>query len=384
MNKIREIREEFANKKIIEIFYIIGILLLTVKAECNSSIIIPTTGKVASLLYVLSLIFMFPKVIFQKYNKKDLLLIVPLVSITIVCIFCSKTFNLITIPFAIIGIKNSDVKKIVKYILYITISVVLIHLIGYIYQNISSGIPFLSLLTFKRAEFRPTILFSDHNNFCILISCAIMQYIYITNRNQKKYIKFILLLLLSFFAYLLGQSITSLAVSILAILFIIIENNRFFNQHINKFEVFSISFSTIFSLSMPYINVDSGLFSKINLLVSDRIRWEGYAQKILGWSIFPQPDKYDQLLNFYVDNCFISFALKWGLLISTIVLIIIFVVGLDINTKVIEKYFLSIIFIWGIMENVPKLITVTFIPLVLFNNFFTLKSEENIYEDSTK
>lgn len=362
--------------KTIETMYIISVLLFTFKTEVSNSALIDLNPFTSRIIYLLVLLFAMPKIVAQIYTKKDICMFVLLFFLAIVCVIYSKTYNLLLIPVIIIGTKNSNIKMLVKIILYLTLTIVFIHTIAYFINSINEGINFLSLFTFKREEYRPTIMFKSHNDYGFLATSSIMQYIYITDRNKRRIIKTIFLVLYSIIIYSLGQSNTSLIISLFSIIYLFFEEFPFFNKNILLFEIMSFAFSLFFSLLFPFINPKIGIVSIIDKLLTSRI-WFGYSiKKFLQISFIPQPLIFEETLPFYVDNLYLHFLYKWGIVLFIIILfIVVYLCFFQKNSSIIN-YFSAILFMWCIMENYPKLITVTFVPLALFNNYFANISGE--------
>lgn len=376
-------KKKYINSIYIEYLYILGIALFLFSRLYRFSLIIDISGKTTSIIRLISFILMIPNVIFQDHNRKEIHLIVFIYFLSIICILFGGDKSLIIYPTVIFGVKNICIKRIICVIFISTLLCVLLHLVVYIINYVINNKEFFSMFHIqgKYNEIgileKNTIMFADNNMFGIRFVCCVMQYMYLTNRNNHRYLKTIILFILSILLLLITQSRTSFIVCILLVLYMLIENKHVFNRNIILIRNISIFGSITSSIILTMIVLwNNSISFKINDLLSGRPSVFNKAYNYLGINVLPVITKFNSMSKVFgtymlPDNSYISVFLKWGLIISLILFIMTYIFINNSKNETIIDYYISILAIWFIIEFISMEFVIFFVPLIIFNNYLS-------------
>ena len=129
------------------------------------------------------------------------------------------TRNMMVLPLVVVGVKDCDIKKVIKVIFVITTAFILIHTIGYFVDHYMNYHSFANLPLFSRDYAgRSTVLCKYNNSYGAIAVMGIMQYLYLCDRDKDRYKKMIVLFVLLLVFYAIGTSRTSTALGILVVL----------------------------------------------------------------------------------------------------------------------------------------------------------------------
>ena len=379
MYLLKNMRDKYRNS-VCFLFYI-GIFIFSFSRIYQYSLLFDFDSSIKSIIRILSFVLMIPKIVLQQYDKKDYPMIIGLFLLSFLCILGGGDNNIILIPTVLVGMKDIDIKKVITIIFYVTLSALIIHLIAFVIDYGINNKNILTMFHFSSKIVKNTIMYRDNNMYAIRFACCLLQYVYLTNRDKNRIAKTIILFVLSLFVFSISQSRTSFIISILIIMFIIIENNKLFNRILIPLRNLTCVFSIIASLLLVVIgnNASNSFFNKINNLLSGRPSIYSKAVNHIGISLFPNIEEFNNISKEFgsysiPDNSYISIILKWGIIISLLLAIISFVFIIKTSHSNIINYYLVVIFIWFIAEYISMEIVMYIAPLLCSNVYYSNKN----------
>lgn len=363
------------NDKYINISFMLGVFVYAFFRAYQYSNIFSFVNNSKSILKIISFLLIIPKLIFQNYLKKDISLVLSLFILTICYIFFGGDKGLLIIPSILVGSKDIDIKKIIRIVFYVTMSSVIIHCLWFILDYGFKNHEIISMFHLSDFPVTNKIMFYDYNMFALRYTCALIQYIYLTDRNEKPIIKVIVLLILSTFTLFISQSRASFIVCVLAILFIIIEKIDYFTIIFKYYKYISIIFSILISFLLMVVPYNLNSFTTyINIKLNGRFNICNDAFDYIGVTLTPNLSKFKNMSKVFgtymmPDNSYISLLLKWGVLLF-IALLITALIIIKNNKETIIDYYISILAIWFIVEYISMEFIMYIVPLVLINTYF--------------
>lgn len=376
-NLIKDKVEDIRNSKLLEYSFLLGILVFSFSRVYQYSLILDLNSTFKTVLRLLSFVLLLPKVILQKYDKKDLPMVIALYVFTIICICFSNDKNMIIIPTLLIGCKDMDMKKVVKVIFVVTLSAVIIHGIWFMVDYTLKNNNFISMFHISGSIVKNTVMYRDNNMYAIRFVCCMMQYVYITNRERNRYIKALILFVLSIFMLFITQSRTSVIIALLIVLYLVFEN--MINDRISKTIVYiSISLGILSSILLTIIgsfSLDNNVAYFFGKLLSGRPTIFNKAVNYIGINLLPSIDEFKNISSTFgrytlPDNSYISLFIKWGLLIFIILCVFVYVLVVKNNNEKITNYYIGIMAIWFIVEYISIEYVMYIVPLLVVNNYF--------------
>lgn len=365
-----------------EYLYILGIALFLFSRLYRYSLIIDISGITTSIIRLISFSFMIPNVVFNNYNRKEIYLIVFLYFLSIICILFGGDKSLILYPTILCGFKNVNIKRTINILFILTLSCLLLHLFVFIIDYVTKNKEFFSMFHFtgrynEVGVFeKNTIMFADNNMFGIRTVCCVMEYMYLTNRNNHRYFKALILFVLSIVLLLITQSRTSFIMSILLVSYMVIENIHVFNKNVVLIRNISIIGSVSSSILLTNIVLwNNSISIRIDSLLSGRPSVFNKVYNYLGINILPKISKFNSMSKVFgtymlPDNSYISVFFKWGLAISILIFILTYIFINSNKNEIIIDYFISILAIWFIIEFISMEVVMYFVPLIIMSNYF--------------
>lgn len=367
------ILEKYKNK--ITNLYIFGIVVFAFSRIYQYSMLFGVDGKIESILRIVTLCLTAPKLLVEKYKKEEIAIYL-MFALVFLCIVLGGDKSLILIPIILVGLKNTDIKKVVGAIFVVTLSAVIIHLLAYIYVYCSSGNSFLSMFHFKVIGLKCTVMYGDNNIYAAIFTCGLMQYTYLTNRNKNRYIKLAVLFALSVFVFSISQSRGSFIICVLVLLFYILEKNNLFVKRIELIKyitiIFSILCSAFFSICTRFDNV---IFNKITSTLSGRPTIFNKAINYIGINLLPSVYKFDHINSYFgsysmPDNSYVSTLLIWGVIVTLLICAFAYYFCFVNKNDLITNYLIIVVSIWFISEHMSIEWISYIVPLLCVSNYF--------------
>lgn len=361
--------------KTTELFFLIGFGTYLFYRLYQYSDLIEITKSLKTTLKLVSLVFMLPKILINKYNSREKLVSFALTIVTILFIVLGGDKGLILIPIILIGIKDINIKKIIKLIFAMTAFCVLIHCTYFVIEYTTMNKNFITMFHISDYPITNKIKFKDYNMFAFRYTCLIMQYVYLTNRDRNRIIKSIILFLLSTIVLFISQSRASFVICLIIVLYLLFEKNIYVNRIFNVTKYIAIGGSIILSALAMIIPYDSNsIMLYANIKLNGRIQIFNNAYKYIGINILPSIEKFNGISKAFgsymmPDNSYISLLLKWGLLLFVILFIITIIIIAKNNDNLIDFY-ICLLAIWFLTEYISMEFVIYFVPLLVVDNFF--------------
>ena len=377
MNFIEPIRKKI-DFKFLEFLYLLGLLLYTIKVITRLSMILDLPDNIGDLLYTLSFYLMIPKIVLNRYEKKDYFICISILVLGFYIYHFKHTSILSIIPLALAGLKGSDIRKIIKMIFIITASFVLIHTVGFFVEHFMNGGTWSNIPFFNRDwQTRNTVLCKDNNDYEALSSLAIMEYIYLTDRNKKWFLKLIVLGLLAFGFYAIGTSRTSILIAFLASSFLYLEKIKFFDRFLRYTTIIVFVATIILSISFLFMDLSQRIPYYINWAANGRVELSQKAVERYGFSLFPQYEEFkNDPYSIVVDNLVDYLILCDGIIYTVGLFVFSFYLIIKVDDSLIN-YYIEIMCVWCLTERFIIFVTLAFVPLLVIHYNYSLKKKEN-------
>lgn len=378
-NKIKKTINEIDINKVLEFLFVFGVLVYTFLKVFDYSQIVDFSSKQRSFLRAVTLLCVLPKAVLQKKNKKELIIAISIEGFAIASYIFSSSLRMLILPTMLIGMKDTDIKQLIKYIFYITIAGVVIHIIGFTYVYCLENGTINGMLHLDKHLAKNVVLYTENNFFSERAALAAAEYVYITNRDDNRYIKFFALLIYALFILLISQSWASVAIIVLVALFLLIEKISFIVKNIEVFKYVTFIISFVLSILVLFggnlIETSSIVFF-INKAVSGRIYACSLARNIIGLSLLPQTFEFEKLiLTMPVDNALSGIVLRWGIIFTIPYLVFVYYFAVKCKHDSITNYYIVLLALWYITEVYPIELLSMPLLLIMFSNIYRFNNE---------
>lgn len=365
---VGKIRSYF-NERIAEYFYLFAVFIYSFRMAFRNSLIIQFSSYTKLLIYLVIFALLIPKVLLQKYNRRQLIVSIIIMLLSMTAYYFNRTRNLLAIPLFLIGVKDVDIKRIVKVVFAVTMSFVIIHTAGYFVDHFRNGRTLFNIPLFDRSDNRSTVLCKSFNNYGTVTAMAIMQFVYLFNKLKKNRIVFVALIILSVFFYGIGTSRASLLVSLLSSSVLLLKDNIFVKKN-NKTIVFYVfTVCVIISVSMIFMDRGNSITLLLDKLLSGRVLYSIDAREAYGISLWPQVEK---LLDnpIYLDNFVVYLIMVYGMVLTALFLLLVIYLANSYGNDTVIDLLMCITYIWALTERYPEYITLTVVPIVVLYEYY--------------
>lgn len=287
--KIKNINNTSKRMIMLNDIYYLSVILLTIKVVLISSELIVLNELIDNTIFAISIILIATKMVLLNKSLFDLILIG---MIGIICLYTgikSGSYHIFISYLIIAGSYKSDMKKMIKCILYTLTIMILTHLVVYLINMLFNNVEISSIV--KQGEFVSTHSFylGHSNTASMYILWTILGFIYL-NYDNLTINKIIVYSALMISNYYFTRSRTCIIISILMISMIfldkyILKNSNKIFKNLSKYGFIIISLITI-TLCKFYDKFS--FISIINKLFSGRLLLSYFALKTYGYTLFGQ------------------------------------------------------------------------------------------------
>lgn len=329
---------------IAELLYFLAFLLYLSYSMINTTmfnIFIPS--RLGSLILLCSTIIIIYKILFiDKYSLKQLFAIGIFMIIIILSAFVSDYKNLIYMAFMVIGAKNIEFKKIVKFYMWVVISITLLAMVASFLGVIEQ------IITYRNGKARYAFGSIYCTDFAAHIFYIVVSYCYL-KKNDIKYIAIIICTLLGWFiGKFSGARLDSICIYAVCLYFtyLKIRKKKIELRGLNKITrsvlIFSMPLCAFISIIGTSIyNPSNSIMFKINSLLSNRLKYgklgiDSYGFKLLGQQVQMNGNGGANSIvenYFFIDSAYLYVALRYGI----ILLIMLCIYFIALNNKMIKK-----------------------------------------------
>lgn len=301
------------------------------------------SSQLRALITFISIVLILFKIVFlDRYSFINIITISIFIGIVLIIAYVSKYKDLLYLSFMIIGAKNTSFKKIIKVYLLIASSVTIIAMIAARLNLIEN------IIYYRNGQPRYSFGSIYCTDFASHIFYMILAYYYIKEDNLT-YLNILVFFLLGLFTnHYCGARLDSICIFLLCIFLIWLKQKKkkFIKNKINlilKFILmFSVPISAIIAIYFTIIyNPNNNLLYKMNVLLTDRLKYGKLGIDIYGFSLFGQQvimhgnggTTKDISNYFFIDSSYISIALRYGV----IILLIFCIYFVLLNIKLLNK-----------------------------------------------
>ena len=301
--------------KLNEFFLMISIFMIEF-ATYTKNIVNVTNYSQQIINVALIILFAFSvfKLFYMKVNLKKWLIVMILLFMSLLSYIVTKDSLMLQLCFLMITAYNVDFKKIIKSDLIFKLILLIYVVINYRMNNVFT--PYFM----RNGEMRYSFGFNQPNVFSGYLVSVFFEYIYLTNRNKKKFINIIIFILVMYFVNLAksrAAEIILIAFAAVYLLFKIIEKFKKEQNKNNKSILFHLTFITFIVLSVfsiittkSYINGNHYAFL-LDKVLSERLMIQSMFYKAYDITFFGNEIIYFDTL----DNAYMRLLLNFGIVI---------------------------------------------------------------------
>lgn len=378
--------KNIVKKSLSKYIYYLGIILITFIRLTQDSSLCNWNEKFIFVIKLIAAGCFGLKILMQKYTKKEGIISILLIAFGIICVAITKIQMVLLTIILLIGMKDVDLRKVIKIIFYESIVIVSIHAITYSCNWLYNKDSIKVLLT-KDLNKRHYIYFSHPNIFAGIVFGITLEWIYLYGMKIRKIYKYPVILIIAIIIYKTTISRTTLLLfGLLAIGLLAVDlNKKIINIVIQKFASYAfIVISIITVLFFYFYNSDSqnNFINKIDELLSGRITLGLIARDTYGIGAFPQFVDFDQKVDLVyakklvVDNFYMRYSISYGYVSLMILSILIWNASKKSNS--LEQLYLIIFAAWGITEGVIFDISICIVLLIVADKLLNKGQDEKI------
>jgi len=300
------------------------------------------------LIFCLGCVILLLKLLKEKYNKKELLIMVLLISLGLINFVFGKSTKFLFTAITLCGTKNIDIKKTIKYVL-ITRIITFLLMISLSYFDI---IPMNYLDFYRDGEFFKRASFgyghpnTAHNNFALIVFLLLYCY-----QEKMNLLKLIIMGFLNYSLYQFTYSRTGfLIISISLFLFIILKKMDIFKKNIFKISKYSYIILLIFTIITSNLYGKYEFMNKLNELFTGRIYYNHYLFEKFNIPLIGS-SKYLSYVT--IDNGFVSMLFEGGIIIFIVISYFLFktISKLSMKNKYYEVFLILMFIIYSLTES---------------------------------
>lgn len=355
--------------------YYISIILLIIKIYYSTSEIFQVPDIVSKMVTLAITGLLALKIIMEKYTIKQALIIGVMIILSGYTSVVVEDNNIFLTVLMIIGIKNVNLKTVLKIHLILNTITIMIHIIAYaVTFSISSNLVDSHFTSY--GDLRHSLFLGHPNYSSLIILSTYINYMYLTYYNKKNYFKYILgIALIVFINFSTKSRTTMILLALTIILFFIsslkikIKDKLRTKTKIRALQKTSKYIFVIFSIAtfvflILYSNFYTPLDVKLDDILSARIWNMKEAMKTSGVTILGQKIDY-KANNITLDNLYARTITSFGI----IYLAILSYLYITNNSKMkIRDYIIAIIFATCGLTEYLIINTMISVPLIILGD----------------
>lgn len=343
------------------IFFYIGVAILAVKVFFSYSAFFSIPERLDQAMVLLGVLCLVLKIVFQQYNMKSILCVAAIGVIACVCALNSRDYAALLSVLVICSFQWISIESFIKEMLWIKAGFILIHVVLYgIRYWLDSGQ--LSIL-YRNGEMRHSFGMTHANFFAMMICWMLLEWIYL-NFERLSWIMFCggLIVQITVFAFTLSR--TGFLIVMLALVMIGLSKwSSAAVWVIRQASMYTYTGLMLLSLWIAQNYFETGgivkkILLKVNDMLTGRLNmWAvayhvyGFAplgQRIIGNGKMEWNETY-QITQLIVDNTYIYFAVKCGMLLAVMFGFLFFLVGREKMPK--KNIMIVAMSVFAIMES---------------------------------
>lgn len=365
---------------IYNIYFYIGMMLLTFKAMADSSELIQFSEMADNILNGLIIVSFMLKFFEQKFLIKDLFLFG---IIGLCCLYTSVKMNFYYLIFtfmAIITFEGVDIKKVLKYRLYVSVTMIAFHVLYFLYNYWID--PSKITVVVRNGVERYSIYMGHPNTFSMYLLWSTLEIFYLLY-DKISFRHIALGWLINWCAYQLADSNTSIMVITVTSILILLQKRGIplVKKGIYLFAKYGFGLMTALFLGITatYSMVGNSIqqiYMILDKLFTGRILMDVYMYQNFGITLLGQEIPFGEKIEWqghwfdtiYLDNAYMWLLLSYGALYAVVLIIMIFWSVKYLTEK--EYLFFVAYIVYGVMEayviNVGTCFPLLFLAMAIF------------------
>ncbi len=348
-----------------EIYYL-SIILMILKIYYSTSEIFKVPNILSKLITISIIGLLIIKICMEKYSTAQKIGIFFILICTTITSYITGEYLILLTALMAIGIKNVDIKKVLKIIIFFNIFMLVIHSIIYFWFLIFNK-DVMSFHYTKDQIPKYDLFLGNPNYASLIILVTYMAYMYLLYYNKKNKIKYIVgIALIVFIGFTTKSRTTMILISLVIVLHLI--SNLHIKAKLKIFQltskfifiVFSILIISFLYISKDYTNVDK----KIDEVISGRIWYMKRAKNEDGMSLIGQKIQFKEKY-LILDNLYARIYSNYGI-IYFVILSYLFVRN-NKKMKINDQIIMILFAVYGLTEYLI-INTVISVPLLILSN----------------
>lgn len=327
------------------------------------------SSKIYLMLLLFGIILTITKVFTDKYNKKEFIWMIFLVSTGILTFIFTKSPTFLLTCLCISCMKNVDLNKTFKGMLYIRAFTFILMMTLSLNGIISNKV----ITHYRNGEFinRQALGYGHPNTTQINLFIIIALYIYL-RYDKMKFADFVILAGSNYYIYTYTYSRTCFYCGVILILFAFVSKSVKNKKIIYKLPRCILIAMFVFSIITAILYGKNTFVEKLNKITTGRLAYSNYYLKHYPVALFGNNIKVDN--NAIIDNGYIMLLIEYGLVPTCLFLYLMLKIckrtelKKDIRKVIIMIPFFLVYFTESFLPNVFMNIILMFSAEIIFNN----------------
>lgn len=309
-------------KKNFNIFYYMGIILLSIKFLFDRTTLFTINIYVEMIFNSIIIILFFIKLMFQKYSKNKFLIMLLFGLLSVYTYYICDDTNLIFCFLVIFASQDIDIKKTVKISFYTILIIFLIHILSWIFSMIT-GIGMIDITYTITGKKRYNFYLNHPNTAAGIILWLTAEYIFLKEKHINN-MNILVITIIYIVTYFFTVSRTTLVSSLLLIILLCINKLKIGKKFINIISKWIFALFAILTIGLinTYTNNYSDLIAKIDEMMSYRISLGSLAIEKYGITLLPQRADLNEIIQWasgayrkiYIDSLYTRCFVLYGYL----------------------------------------------------------------------
>lgn len=349
--------KKYFSDKYLEFYYYVFFAIMIINQFLPSI----DSNKVSIILGGLGFLFVLPKILLTKYTKREAWIIAIIGILSIVTTILSRRQGLLFSALAIVGIKNIDIKKCIKIILFIGGTLFTIVVISYILSNgLDDQLTSTRYIFGRKIQVYKTSFGYNHANKAFaLYSTLVLAFLYL-NYERVSVKQWISIIVLTLGIFYFTFSRTGLIVILFSIVYYSVLESKLYNNKILKKILLSVPLASVaISFILPYLYVWGKIpfMEEINKVMAGRVKLSYeflnfFKPTLFGQCVDDLTAYRLQTNNWYLicDNSYVLILSAYGILAFLLCLYLIYKLSSIAQEDRSKLFVLSSFCVYGIAE----------------------------------
>ena len=297
-------------KKLNSYLYYAAFILIVLLRLFYMSKLINFPTYITKLMVLFAIFLLVLKIMLDEHSFKELVLIVLFGLIFIFLYIKDVSYVFLTTYLAFVGIKNVNIKNVIKIDLVLKLFFIIIHcsLFALDYLFYDSAIVNEIFITSKGVVY--SLFTNNPNNLPTLVFWMIIDIIFLAKNNKAR--NFIIYFIIISIFYELTKTRTVLILFFILLILYIIKDKKIVNS-IYKYSYFIMFLISILLLKLH--DIFPKMFFDINSLLSNRLSYPYNAINNIGVRFMPLLEQKELNMIYIIDNFYLKSLVFYGIII---------------------------------------------------------------------